>query len=164
MRDLLNRKPGQNRTCCNPRRTPLVGLGLILLLLTTATAFAEDPTPQVSISPVRVDGHRIDIRPRIDRRAKGIAFFDLPLQIRAHFDTTYTYHFYQSDELAMPFLDPAGPRIREVMSLESRLTLARSLTDHIEVGIVWGARSPISQIDLFDFERQTVGAMIRIVP
>jgi hypothetical protein len=97
-------------------------------------------------------------------RAKGLAYLDLPMELRARFGTMYTEEFYLSDELAKPYVASTGPSFRTDHSLESRIALTRSISDKIEIGIVWGARSPLSDINLFNFERQTVRAIVRIVP
>ncbi len=99
-----------------------------------------------------------------NRRAEGLAHYDLPMQLRARFDVTYWNDFYASDALARPYVSATGPRIERNQSLESRVALTRAFSDRVEIGIVFGTRSPVGQLDLLDFERQTVGAMIRIVP
>jgi hypothetical protein len=109
----------------------------------------------------------VDSRPRLDRldrRPQGLAFVDLPMRMRARFDASYMNDLYASEVLARPFVGTVGPNIQGSESLASQFALTRSLSKTVEVGIVWGARSRIGRINLFDFERQTVGAMIRIVP
>jgi hypothetical protein len=86
------------------------------------------------------------------------------MRFRARFEASYTDELYVSDELAGPCLSNVGPSIRNDHSLESRVALIRSVSDRIEVGIVWGARRPLMNLNLLDFERQTVGAIIRIAP
>ena len=84
--------------------------------------------------------------------------------MRARFDATYMKDFYTSEVLARPYLGTAGPSKHDSKSLASQFSLTGSLSDRIEIGVVWAARSRIGGINLFDFERQTIGAMIRIVP
>ena len=112
----------------------------------------------------RDDERTFDRPSRSSYRETGLAYIDLPLRLRARFDIAYVDDVYQSDALARPYVTVSGPSLRDDESLESQFALTRSLTDKVEVGIVWHARSPLAHIDLFDFERQTVGAMIRIVP
>jgi len=97
-----------------------------------------------------------------DPEEEGGTYFDLPMDVRAHIDATYSDEFYVSDELARPYVSDVGPRIRNDHSLESTVALMRLISDRIEIGIVWGARRPLMNLDLLDFERQTVGAMIRL--
>ena len=98
------------------------------------------------------------------RRATGVAYIDLSSRVRARLESNYTDDLTISDQLARPYVYLNGPDIRSNPSLESRIALTRSLSERIEVGVVWGVRSSLGNIDLFDIERQTVGAMIRIVP
>ena len=95
---------------------------------------------------------------------EGGTYLELPMDLRAHFEATYSDEFYISDELARPYVGAVGPRIRNDHSLESTVALMRSISDRIEIGIVWGARRPLMNLNLLDFERQTVGAMIRLTP
>jgi hypothetical protein len=37
------------------------------------------------------------------------------------------------------------------------------ISDELEIGIVRGARSRLTEINFFDFERQAIGAMLRFV-
>lgn len=97
-------------------------------------------------------------------RPRGIAFIDLPGRLRARFDATYTTNLYSSDDLAEPFLSTSGPELRDAHSLESRVSLSRPVGRFVELEIAWGGRSRIERVDLLDFDRQTVGAMIRIAP
>jgi hypothetical protein len=126
----------------------MTGLGIV------DTALASDETGartfESSTSPIR--------------RAEGLAYFDLPMQFRAAFDIAYTKDLYASDALARPSVTTAGPGIENDQSLESWFALTRALSNRVEIGIVWSARSPLGRIDLFDFERERVGAIIHIVP
>ena len=97
-------------------------------------------------------------------RARGQTTIDLPRGVRARFESTYTNELYLSDKLARDFLADIGPDLRMDRSLESRFSLTRSISDRIEIGIVWGARSRLTTVNLFDFERQTIGAIIQLVP
>jgi hypothetical protein len=96
-------------------------------------------------------------------RTTGLAYIDLPMLVRASFDSKFTDRLYASDELAKSYVASFGPNLRNDHSLESRISLTRSISDTIEVGIVWGGRSRLTTIDVFDFERQTIGAMLRFV-
>ena len=97
-------------------------------------------------------------------RATGQGYIALPMGFRAHFDAVYTNDLYVSDELARPYTADVGPNLLMDPSLESRIALTRPISDKIEIGIVWGARSPIVNVYLFDFDRQSVRAMVHIVP
>ncbi|MBC8187382.1 MAG: hypothetical protein H8E78_04130 [Proteobacteria bacterium] len=127
---------------------------VLICLFSTSAAVAFDR-----------DDERTFNRPsRSSYRETGLAYVDLPLRLRARFEIAYTDDVYQSDALARPYVTVSGPSLRDDESLESQFALTRSLTDKVEIGIVWRAWSSITHVDLFDFERQTVGAMIRIVP
>ncbi len=101
-------------------------------------------------------------RASIEWRSKGIAHIELPLGFRARFDATATRNLYHSEDLAESFI-AGGPQLRYRRSLESRISLSRALAQNVEFEIAWGARSPIENVDLLNFQRQTVGALLRIV-
>ena len=46
--------------------------------------------------------------PNEDWRANGLAYVDLPLRIRASFDTSYRHHGTLSDRLASPLVNDVG--------------------------------------------------------
>jgi len=96
--------------------------------------------------------------------AKGRAYLDLPMRLRARFGTSYTDPIFVSDPLAKPYAAGVGPDIGNDHALTSRIALTHSISDKIEIGIVWGTRNPLTKFNFFDFEGQTVGALIRIVP
>jgi len=96
-------------------------------------------------------------------RATGLAYVDLPILVRASFASTLTDGLYLSDELAKPYVANFKPNLRSDHSLENRISLTRSISDKLEIGIVWGARSRLTKINFLDFERQTIGAMLRFV-
>lgn len=96
--------------------------------------------------------------------AKGRAYLDLPMRLRARFGTSYTDPIFVSDPLAEPYAAGVGPDIGNDHALTSRIALTHSISDKIEIGIVWGTRNPLTKFNFFDFEGQTVGALIRIVP
>ena len=96
-------------------------------------------------------------------RVRGLAYVDLPMLVRASFESTFTDGLYLSDQLAKPYLASFGPNLRSDHSLENRISLTRPISDQLEIGIVWGARSRLTKINFFDFERQTIGAMLRFV-
>jgi len=138
-----------------PARTDRRPLSRLILMIVSFTIF---------VSSDAFSSDLIESEAPRARRAEGLAFVDLPLNIRARFDVTYSDDLYRSDALARPYATVAGPRIRDDESLESQFALTRSLSENVEIGIVWAARSPVAPIDLFDFHHQTIGAMIRIVP
>ncbi len=97
--------------------------------------------------------------------AKGRAYLDLPMRLRARFGTSYTDPIFVSDPLAEPYAAGVGPDIGNDDAFGSRIALiTHSISDKIEIGIVWGTQNPLTKFNFFDFERQTVGALIRIVP
>jgi hypothetical protein len=96
-------------------------------------------------------------------RETGLAYIDLPMDFRARFDATYTNLLYMSDRLARPYTANFGPNPHSDYSLESSIALTRSISNRVEIGIMWGGRSPIANVAVFDFDRQSVRAMVRIV-
>jgi hypothetical protein len=133
-------------------RRPVGRLGLLIVLVSiiaASDAFSFDSN---------------DSKLSLARLAEGLAFVDLPMGMRARFDVTYSDDVYRSDVLVRPFTPTTGPRIRDDESLESQFTLTHSLSEKVEIGIVWATHSPVAPVDLFDFHHQTIRAFIRIVP
>ena len=132
----------------------IAGLTLMVCLLGGGAAFAfgevEDVEPDAQKSAP------------IEWRSTGIAHIELPMGFRARFEATTTRNLYHSEDLAESFIT-GGPQLRYRSSLESRVSLSRALGQNVEFEIAWGARSPIENVDLLDFERQTVGALLRVV-
>ena len=146
-----------------PSPTPTFGFNRLAVLVSTVAAILLcGPLAAFSSEQNRVGERNNDSQESIG--ASRFGYIDLPLRIRARFDATYTDELYVSDELAGPYLSSVGPGIRNDHSLESRVALVRLVSDRIEVGIVWGSRRPMMNLNLLDFERQTIGAMIRLVP
>ena len=148
-----NLPPCQTRTTATRSRLVLFGV-LVGLLLAPVSASAQDfvaPVDEVAA-------------PIIDWRAKGLAYIDLPLSIRARFDASYMHHSYVSDRLASPIVNSVGPGIDSDRSLESRIAFTKPISKGIELEIAWETRNRIASSDLMGFGRQTVGALIRITP
>lgn len=138
----------------------------VILFLGAPTAFSSneiDMTDMTDMTDVAVFADDRQPSPK-SGRATGLAYIDLPMDFRARFDATYTNHLYVSDRLARPYTANFGPNLHSDYSLESSIALTRSISDRIEIGITWGGRSPIANVGLFDFDRQSVSAMVRIVP
>ena len=141
--------------CCLLRfRSAALASLAVILFLGAPTAFSSD---EVDVADDR------QLSPK-SGRATGLAYVDLPMDFRARFDATYTNHVYLSDRLARPYTASFGPNLHSDYSLESSIALTRSISDRIEIGIMWGGRSPIANVALFDFDRQSVRAMVRIAP
>lgn len=159
-----------------PRRsTPRLVLAALaaLQLLGGATATAlDEPSPtdeptldgerQPAVTP---PGPARPIALDADRwRARGMAFVDLPLGVRARFNATYTRNLYVSEDLAARYAIDMGPAISGQRFLESRFALSRAISDRVELEIAWGTRNLLEGSDPMRFDRQTVAAMIRITP
>lgn len=97
-------------------------------------------------------------------RETGLAYVDLPMRFRARFDSTYSSNRYLSEDLARPFTAQTGPSRDREHSLEHRLAVTRPVIEGIELELAWGGRSELGGVNLLDFNRHTVGAVIRIVP
>jgi len=146
-----------------PSRTPTFGFNRLAVLVSTiASILLCGPLAAFSSDENGMDDRNNDSQASV--RARRFAYIDLPMRIRARFDATYTDEFYVSDELAKPYISGVGPGIRNDHSLRSRVALVRLVSDRIEVGIAWGSRRPLMNLNLLDFERQTIGAMIRLIP
>lgn len=140
----------------------------LAFLLAVPAAWAEDGRAERTLFDALEAAARQDeqplFRPNQDWRARGLAYIDLPLRIRARFDASYTRHRSESDTLAAPMVAGVGPGLRIERQIESRIALTRPLTDGIELELVWETRNRIESGDPMSFGRQIVGAMIRITP
>ena len=148
------------RCCLLHFRSAALASLAVILIIGAPTAFSSDEVDMADVADVADDRQ---LSPR-SGRATGLAYIDLPMDFRARFDATYTNHVYLSDRLARPYTASFGPNLHSDYSLESSIALTRSISDRIEIGIMWGGRSPIANVALFDFDRQSVRAMVRIVP
>lgn len=131
-----------------------ISIVVAMLFCGSGVAFSQDETDAVGPGFFSLG----------DERSSALAYFDLPMRVQAQFETTYTDGYYIADVLSRPYAIRFGPPIIADHALESRLALTRPISDKVEIGIVWGMRSRLRGIDRFDFDRQTVRAMIRIVP
>jgi hypothetical protein len=142
------------------RRTATRLAVVALFVLGAPLSFAEDP-----IEPL--EPQAIEIVPSLEDdlwRQRGLAYIDLPLGIRARFDTAYSRYLYSSDSLAQRYLQDAGPGAQRDRTLESRIALSRPVAPGIELEIAWETRNNLEASDPMGFGRQTVGARIRISP
>lgn len=133
-------------------------------VLAIVSAFLFCSTPDNAFSSGENELLDSSVRPIAIGRAGGLVYVDLPMRLRARFDTKYTGQIYTNDTLAKPYAVGVGPSVRGDHSLENRVALTRSISDRIEIGIVCGARSPLGILNFFELDRVTVGAMVRIVP
>ena len=137
-----------------------IGSAATLAVLVTFSAVARPA--QAQHAPGMVDALEAD-HARWHTQELGVV--ELPMGLRAHFNAQYTWHFYPSDQLASTFVGHAGPSLDKERSLVSRIAISHALTDNIDLEIAWGARNRLaSSQDPMQFQRHTVGALIRITP
>jgi len=132
----------------------------VLLALAAPLAPAQEAEEKFDPSAVSI----IRDTPEDLWRKRGLAHIDLPMGIRARFDAVYSRHLYSSDVLAQPFLRGFGPEIQGDRTLKSRIALTRPIVPGIELEIAWETRNSLAVSDPMGFERQTIGAHIRISP
>ncbi len=148
-----------------PRRPRRVGAPLLLLLVVGASAAnAERPAAN---DPKERSAFAAPALPRLDDhwRARGVAFLDLPLGLRARYEARALHRFgapRDGSSLFAELMDDANRRATRL--LESRFALSRALAPHLEIELAWAARSPLTMFDLTRIEDQRVAAMIRFVP
>lgn len=121
-----------------------------------STAAAQDVMTLTSLNQLLV--------PNENWRASGLAYVDLPLRIRASFDTRYRHHGTLSDRLASPLVNDVGPGIISNETLESRISFTRPITERIEIEVAWQTSNRLTTGDPLRFGRQIVGAFIRVTP
>lgn len=153
-------------------RARVGGLLLALLILGASPATAGRPTAPLGDAAAddrAGDGraHAPRTPPSLDApwRARGMAFLDLPLGLRARYEARALHRFGALNDGSARFaelLDDANRRATSL--LESRFALTRALAPHVELELAWAARSPLSIFDLTRIEDQRVAAMIRFAP
>ena len=143
------------------RVRPRVAALLLLGLLSVPSAKAETDRR----AWVDAIGDRFEeplFRPNPDWRAKGLAFIDLPLQVRARFDARFDRFGTRPDGLAAPLVANTGPGRRFDRHIQSRVALTRPVTEGIELEVVWETRNRVEAEDPMAFGRQLFGALVRI--
>jgi len=137
-----------------PRVFLLIGLLTGLLLAWSpgdARAFGE---PDSSGSPEQPDVRTSD---------DSLFDFGLPLSFRIRLDGTYTRNRYASEVLSSLLRTARfGPPLGTPLAVESQVALTHSVgIEGLEIGVAWGSRSRLSDLNGIDFGRQFVGAVIR---
>ena len=143
-------------------RRRVAALALFLLLAAPAAQAEGDRLGWVEAIEAGLDQPLF--RPNDDWRARGLAFIDLPLQIRARFDASFARFRTLPDHLAAPLVAEAGPVRRFDRHIQSRVALTRPMARGIELEVVWETRNRVESGDPMAFGRQVVAAMIRITP
>lgn len=139
-------------------RPMLAGL-LVAGSLAARAGQAEPPRPAEGPGPAIA--HAFDDR----WRARGMAFVDLPLGLRARYEAQALHRLGARGELEAPFVElTEGASRRSARLLESRFALTRAVAAHVELELAWSARSPLSMVDLLRVEDQRLAALIRFVP
>lgn len=98
------------------------------------------------------------------RRPQQFALFEvgLPMEFRARLGGLYTYAPFLVDVLAYDRLNRLGPAVHTGHFFESRLSIGRAFKPGIELEVAWSSQSLVSMSSGPSFDRQTVGAFIRI--
>ena len=100
-------------------------------------------------------------------RIRGIAMLPLPFGLRAQIDGAYNHDRYHNDNFSY-LLQKLGegvaaidPRKRRDDVLSGRIGLSRAIVDHVRFEIYWRGTRRISNVDVFDYDKQVVGAVMR---
>ena len=134
------------------------------IVASAASARAEGPAPDI---PDGTNTLAVRALPSPDDRwrARGLAFFDLPLGLRARYEARALHRFglrQDGSALFIEFMDAEGRRFTRL--LESRFALTRVVAPHVELEFAWSTRSPLSMVDPTRIEDQRVATMIRFTP
>lgn len=98
-------------------------------------------------------------------RARGLAFFDLPLGLRARYEARALHPSGLRQDGSAVFAEHLDAENRRVTRLlESRFALTHVMAPHVELEFAWSTRSPLSMVDLIRIQDQRVAAMIRFTP
>ncbi|MEE8166795.1 MAG: tetratricopeptide repeat protein, partial [Myxococcota bacterium] len=85
----------------------------------------------------------------------------LPWQIRARVEATYSLDRYHNDNF-LNVLDTSRIRKRRDNILSGRVVLSRAIVQHVEFEVYWRGTWRMSNVPAFDYERQIVGAVVRV--
>jgi len=94
-------------------------------------------------------------------RARALARFELPFDLRMRVETSYTYDRFHNDNFSHAIATLGGIRKREDDILRGRLALSRAIVDHVRLEVYWRGTRRLSNVDLFDYDKQVVGAVLR---
>ncbi len=96
-------------------------------------------------------------------RFHGTTTLALPFEFQVQLDAAYNHDRYHNDNFAhfLQTLGTGGPRKRRDDVLSGRISLSRRIIDPVRFEIYWRGARRISNVDVFDYDKQIVGALIR---
>lgn len=95
-------------------------------------------------------------------RARAYARLALPWALRAEIDAAYTYDRYHNDNFSYALQTLGGTRQREDDIVSGRVGLSREIVRHVRLEAYWQGTRRISNVDVFDYDKQQGGILLRI--
>ncbi len=86
----------------------------------------------------------------------------LPFSFEARLEGAYTHDRYLNDNLSHSIATLGGIRKRRDDILSGRISLSRAIAAQMRVEVYWRGTRRISNVDLFDYDKQTVGVLMRV--
>ncbi|HEB90154.1 MAG TPA: hypothetical protein ENI85_11330 [Deltaproteobacteria bacterium] len=95
-------------------------------------------------------------------RLRELANLALPFDVEARIEASYTHDRYLNDNLSHAIATLGGLRKREDDILSGRISLSRPIAGHVRIEVYWRGTRRISNVDLFDYDKQTLGVLLRV--
>ncbi len=95
-------------------------------------------------------------------RVRLATTLELPLEIRLQIDGSYTHDRYHNKNLAYRFATGTGTRARRDDIMSGRVALGREILGPVRFELYWRGTRRVSNIAVFDYDKQVVGALIRV--
>ncbi len=95
-------------------------------------------------------------------RARAVASLVLPFDLRSRIEASYEHDRYHNDNFSH-FVDTLGGlRKREDDIVSGRISLSAPIVRHVRFEVYWRGTRRISNVDLFDYDKQIAGAVLRV--
>lgn len=95
-------------------------------------------------------------------RARLASRLELPCALRAQVELGYTHDRYHNNNSTHYFTTLGERRRRRDDLLTARVSLGREIVPHVRLEAYWRGSRRISNVDAFDYDKQIVGAVLRI--
>lgn len=96
-------------------------------------------------------------------RARAIARIALPFRdMRLEIDGAYTHDRYHNDNLAHAITTVGGIRERQDDVASGRIGLSLPVLPHTRVEAYWRGQRRISNVDVFDYDKQVTGLLVHV--
>ncbi|MCR9095323.1 MAG: tetratricopeptide repeat protein [bacterium] len=94
-------------------------------------------------------------------RARAFGTFRLPCELQLRLEAAYTHDRYHNDNFTY-FLGTGGDRKRRDDIVSGRIAVRREIVPHVALELYWRGTRRVSNVDVFDYDKQLAGAVIRV--